>query len=441
MTRIGIRREDKNEWERRAPLTPDHVAELIEEHDLQFSIQPSPIRVFPDRDYRAAGARCDDDLDGCRMILGIKEIPPAQLLRDRVYLFFSHTSKAQRHNLPLLRRLLKLGSTLIDYEHVRDAGGRRLIFFGRYAGHAGMIDALWALGRRLALEGFATPLERIRLAHEYSSLDEATNHVARVGEALRHAGVAERLRPLVFGFTGSGNVARGAQEIFDRLPHLELRAEGLEDLSRDRTQPGHLLYRAHFTRAQRVDRIGGGPFDLHEFERAPRLYRSAIPKWLPYLTVLVHGAWWEPRQPRLLSIRDLKQHWAAAGSRRLRLLADVSCDIGGGIEATVRATTPSSPVFVYDVDRDEAIDGVAGNGPVVLAIDNLPCQLPAESSEHFGDTLVRFLPLLVRCDWERPLDELRLPPEVAAAVVVHRGKLAPRHAHLARHLAGVETRP
>lgn len=435
MLRVGVRREDKNEWERRAPLTPDHLTELIETHGLEFAVQPSPIRVFPDRDYRAAGAAIDEDLAGCRLILGIKEIPPSELRAGKTYLYFSHTSKGQPHNMPALRRLLELGSTLLDYEHILDERGRRLVFFGRFAGYAGMIDALWALGRRYAAEGHQTPFESVRLAHDYSSLDEATNHIARVGERLRHTGVPDALRPIVFGFTGSGNVARGALEIFDRLPHVELLPEELPQLVHDPAQPRNVVYRVNFRRDQRFERIEGGASDLAEFEQNPERYRSSLLRWLPYLHVVVHGAWWKPAQPRLLSIAELRDHWTGDTRPRLRLLADIACDIGGGIEATVRATTPAEPVFVYDVVRGEALDGVRGEGPVVLAIDNLPCQLPAESSDHFGDTLLRFMPQLAGCDWERPFSQLVLPVEIKNAIIVHGGELTPRYGHLQQHLS------
>ena len=148
-----------------------------------------------------------------------------KLLANKTYLYFSHTTKGQAYNMPMLRRLMELGCTLIDYEQITDERNKRLIFFGRYAGYAGMINTLWALGRRLEAEGHVTGLERIRLAHDYSSLDEATHHIARVGERLRHTGFPETLRPIVCGFTGSGNVSLGAQEIFDRLPTLDVAPE------------------------------------------------------------------------------------------------------------------------------------------------------------------------------------------------------------------------
>ncbi len=426
---IGLRREDKNEWERRVALTPDHVAELVRDAGVVLRVQPSNKRAFGDVDYSTAGAVLDEGLVDCDVILGIKEVPTEKLLANKTYLYFSHTTKGQAYNMPMLRRLMELGCTLIDYEQITDERNKRLIFFGRYAGYAGMIDTLWALGRRLEAEGHVTGLERIRLAHDYSSLDEATHHIARVGERLRHTGFPEMLRPIVCGFTGSGNVSLGAQEIFDRLPTLDVAPEDLERLIADPDRPRKVLYKVQFERHHRFARRGDGGYEGKEFEAHPERYENGLVRWFPHLTMLLHGAFWTPEQPRVVGLDDLDRLWSA-GDPKLKVIADISCDIHGGVEATVKATTPGNPVFVYDLDRRQAIDGYTGRGPVIMAVDNLPCQLAAESSEHFGDTLVGWVPLLDRCPWERPLDELPLPESIRRAVIVHRGELTPAFEYL-----------
>jgi alpha-aminoadipic semialdehyde synthase len=431
---IGIRREDKNDWERRAPLTPDHVAQLVEGHGLRFAVQSSKRRIFANLDYEKAGAVPTDDLSACKMIVGIKEVPVEAILPEKVYLYFSHTTKGQAHNMPALRRLLELNCTLLDYEGIVDEHERRLVFFGKHAGYAGMIDALWALGKRLAAEGEITVFDQIRLAHDYSGLDEATHHVSRLGEKLRHTGLPHPLRPIVFGFTGSGNVSQGAQEILDRMPTQELLPTELVEAMADPDRPRNIIYKVRFRREDRVERIDGGAVDLHEFAEHPERYRSAIPRWLPHLSVLVHGSFWDPAHPRIVGVDDLAALWAAAERPKLRLIADISCDIGGGIEATVESTEPGNPVYVYDVDKGGIRHGVEGRGPVILAVDNLPCQLPIEASEHFGDGLARFLPALARCDFKRPFEELALPDELLRAIVVHGGRLTPAFSYLERSL-------
>lgn len=411
---IGIRREDKNRWERRAPLTPDHVAELART-GIATVVEPSPIRVFTDDTFRKAGASLAEDLAACPLILGVKEIPVAKLRPGTTYAFFAHVAKGQPSNMPMLKRLMDLGCTLVDYEKILDERGRRLVFFGRYAGFAGMLDTLWALGQRLAHEGVDTPFAALKTAHGYADLEEAHAALDAVAAAIRREGIPERLHPLVFGFTGSGNTSKGAQEIFDHLPYEEILLEDLSQQMERGELPRNLVYKVVFTRDER---FGGG-----------------VARHLAHLTVLVNGIYWEAGHPRVVSLHDLAALWSGPVAPRLRVIGDIACDLSGSIEATVRVTTPGDPVFVYDVTSREARPGIAGRGPVILAVDNLPCELPVDASSHFGDALLRFIPAMARCDWSRPLHELRLPPEIARAVIVHRGRLTPDYAYLERHVA------
>jgi alpha-aminoadipic semialdehyde synthase len=410
---IGIRREDKNRWERRAPLTPDHVAELVR-HGVTVAVEPSPVRVFPDDAYRAAGARILDDLSSCPVVVGVKEIPVEKLNPDTAYFFFAHVTKGQPGNMPMLRRLMELGSTLVEYEKIVDERGRRLVFFGRHAGFAGMLDTLATLGRRFEHEGVDSPFASLKLAHEYADLEEAHAELARVAAVIRRDGVPKALHPLVIGFTGSGNVSKGAQEIFDQLPYEEIIPEDLPSLFTNEDLPRNLLYKVIFTRNDR--------------------HSGAMGRGLGYLTALVNGIYWEPGQPRVVSNDDLRALYANGASPRLRVIGDITCDLHGSIEANVKITTPGDPVYVYDVATGEAHSGVAGRGPVILAVDNLPCELPVDASQHFGDALLRFLPALSRADWTEPFETLELQDEIRRAVVVHRGRLTPNYAHLERHL-------
>ena len=431
---IGIRTEDKNRWERRAPLTPDHVRELGLDHGIGVRVQPSPQRIFPDVDYASAGAEVTPDLEACRVILGVKEVPAEKILAGKTYAFFPHVTKGQEASMPMLRRIVELGCTLVDYELIVDRRGRRLIFFGRHAGYAGMIDSLWALGQRLASEGFVTPLEEIRLAHQYASLDEATSHIARIGERIRHTGLPAGLRPIVVAFAGSGNVSRGAQEVCERLPVQSVEPEDLTSISEDRDRPRNVLFTVVLGREHRLERITGGSFDAAEYADHPELYRSGLPSLLPHVTVLINGVYWEPRLPVLVTKAALRELWAREREPKLRVIGDITCDIRGSVEVTEKATTPGDPVFVWNPETGAITSGVAGTGPVVMAVDNLPCELPAEASEHFGDSLLRFVPPLARCDWDVPLDALELPREIRDAIIVHRGELAPAFAGLERLL-------
>ncbi len=408
---IGIRREDKNRWERRAPLTPEHVAELTR-HGVRVVVEPSADRVFPDEAFRAAGAEIGDDLTSCALVAGVKEIPAARLRPGTVYLFFAHVAKGQPKNMPMLRRLMELGCSLIDYERIVDDRGRRLVFFGRHAGFAGMLDTLAGLGRRLGSEGIDSPFSRARLAHEYADLEEAHADLERIAREIRRDGIPERLHPMVFGFTGSGNVSKGAQEIFDHLPYEEVLPEDLPALSANADLPRNILYKVAFSRSDRT-----------------RMSAS-----LDALTVLVNGIYWEPGHPRVVANADLARLFANGASPRLRVIGDISCDLQGSIEANVRFTTPGDPFYVFDPESGTAASGVAGRGPVILAVDNLPCELPVDASQHFGDALLRFLPALARCDWSRPLEGLEVADEIRRALIVHRGRLTPLYAGLETHL-------
>jgi alanine dehydrogenase len=410
---LGIRRETKNRWERRAPLTPQHVEELVRDQGRSVLVQPSDLRVFGDDEYRAAGAALGDDLSACRVILGIKEVPPPEIVPGRPHLAFFHVIKGQEAGMPILRRALETGASLIDYEPIVDRYGKRLLFFGRQAGHAGMIDALWTLGRRLAAEGVDNPFTHVRQALEYDSLEDALDTLAgTVGREIREHGLPPSVRPLVVGFTGGGNVSQGAQEVLERLPVVDVHPEDLPELGSQRELSNRTLYRVVFRREAR-----------RRFERH-----------LPHLTVLVNGIYWEPGDPRLVGWEDLAALRAADGGPRLRVIADLSCDVEGSIEATVRATDPGDPVYTVDPESRRATSGVEGPGPVVLAVDNLPAELPRESSEHFGDSLFPFLGALASADFSRDFEHLSLPAAILEALVTHRGELTPRFRYLERAL-------
>jgi len=431
---LGIRAETKNRWERRAPLAPEHVAQLVREHGVRLVVEPSPLRAFREADYLAAGAEIAGDLARCDVILGVKEVPPDRLLPGKVYLYFAHVIKGQPANMPALARHLELGTTLVDYERITDAQGRRLIFFSRHAGYAGAIETLWTLGQRLAREGYRTPLEEARRALHYSSLDEALRHLTGIGDEIRRLGLPPDVGPLVLGITGAGNVAQGVWEVISRLPLERVEPEELAGLAADGDRPPNLVYVTTFRRHHRFQRRDGGRFDAGELAEHPQRYESAMGRYLPHLTALLHCAYWEPGQPRLVTREQLAAALAAA-PRRLRVIADISCDVDGAVEATVRATDPGEPVYVYDPATGATAPGLEGRGVVVMAVDNLPCELPVEATRHFGDQLLRFLPAVARCDWAAPLPSLELPEEVRRAVVCHRGELARAYRYLEEPLA------
>lgn len=431
--RVGIRREEKNVWERRSPLIPEQVGRLIGEHGLQFTVQHSDIRVFSDDEFREVGARVSEDVSDCGLVLGVKEIPAAAFQAGQTYAFFAHVIKGQLHNMPMLARMMALGCSLVDYEKITDDSGRRLVFFGRFAGIAGMVDTLAGLGQRLSRLGFTTPFARIRLAHEYGRVELAKAAVESVGRDIVEQGLSEPLSPLVIGVTGYGHVAKGSWEILDALNATEVEPVDLPALAA--TGDRHAVYRVMFREEHMVEPVRlGHRFDLKEYFSRPELYRSRFEEHLPYLTALANCIYWDSRYPRLVTRDWLKQ--AFANRPRLTIIGDISCDIEGSIEATVRATDPGRPFFTFEPGSGRVRDGIEGPGVVVMAVDNLPCELPFDASREFGTALVPFVPALARADFTRPLDQLKLPGPVRRALILHRGQLTPEFAYIERFLKG-----
>jgi alpha-aminoadipic semialdehyde synthase len=432
---IGLRRESVDATERRAPITPEQAARLVREHDIKVIVQPSKLRVFPDEEYEAAGAIVSSDLSDCNVLFGVKQIPLEHISPGQVFCFFSHTIKAQRYNMPMLRRIIEARCTLLDYELVVNEAGKRLIFFGDYAGYAGMIDALWVLGQRLESENIANPLTLVKQAVAYGSLAEAKDVITRVGQQIRAEGLPDAITPFVCAFTGRGHVSRGAQEIFNLLPAVEIRPDDLPTLASTGSYSRNAVYRVEFRKQDLYE-----PFDPDEtfdpatFDAKPGSYRAKFHRCAPYLSLLVNGIYWSPRYPRLLTRDHLRELYASEKSPRLKVIADIACDIEGSIEFTVRSTTAEDPVYVFEPITGRVVTGFAGEGPVILAVDKLPAELPREASQSFGEALLGYIPTLARADFAVPFEELVIHEQLKKAVIAHDGKLTENFRYLNEYL-------
>lgn len=430
--RIGIRLEDKNIWEARTSLIPEHVAVLCEAHDIEVVVQESPIRAFAAADYLQAGARVAPTLEDCPVIFAIKEIPAAALEAGKTYIFFSHTIKGQPANMPMLRRLMELGCQLLDYERIVDEHGRRVVFFGNYAGLAGMIDTLWALGQRLAWEGIPTPFSDLQPTLRYPHLEAAQHAIREVGARIAREGLPAALSPLVCGFAGYGNVSRGAQQIFDLLPVIEISPA---ELAHCAERDPHHVYKVVFKEEDTVEPVDSqATFALQDYYDHPERYRSRFEPYLPHLTVLVNGIYWTSRYPRLVTKQGLRALFEQQAQPKLRVIGDISCDTEGAIECTTRTTNPGNPIYVYNPLSCETQDTCAGVGVVILAVDNLPCELPRESSTHFSGTLLPFIPAIANADYNVPFEDAALPPILKQAVILWQGQLTPAYRYLEAHL-------
>jgi saccharopine dehydrogenase (NAD+, L-lysine forming) len=434
---IGIRREDKNRWERRVPLIPADVADLKSRHDLTFVVQSSPIRVFGDDEYRAAGAVVGEDLGRASIVVAVKEIP-IELLRDRTtYLFFSHTIKGQRYNMPLLQRILDLHATLIDYERIVNEQNRRLIFFSRHAGNAGMAETLAALGRRLAAQGRQTPFAAIRPAHEYADLEALKAHLRAIGASLR-AGAGSQGPPFVVGIAGYGNVAMGCRDVLDCLPAREIAVADLPAVAAgDAAETGPLVT-VTFREEHLVEpRSTDAQFVLQDYYQHPENYRGVFERHLPHLDVLVNSIYWDLQYPRLVTRKWARTAWGGGRQPRLQVIGDISCDLEGAIELTTRPTMPDEPCYVAVPDSGDLMPGVVGPGPAIMAVDNLPCEVPRESSEYFSSVFSGMIPALARADFGVGFESLLLPAHLKKAVIAHRGALTPDYRYLQEYLERV----
>lgn len=443
---IGIRREDKSRWERRVPVTPEDAWKLKEEHGIEVWVQPSPIRAFTEEEFAQAGAIVQEDLSPCPVIFAVKEIPPDLFEAGKTYVFFAHVIKGQPYNMPMLKKMLELGCNLIDYEKVTDEKGRRLIFFGRHAGIAGMVKTLWALGQRLDWEGIPNPFSQLRHTYEYKDLAEAKEAVSKMGEKLKAACLPQSVTPLICGIAGYGNVARGVWEILDLLPVKEIEPKEVAPLVEGSDYASNVIYKVVFKEEHTVEPISpedrppaalprgsGHRFELQDFYDHPEKYRGKFEGYVPYLTLIVNCIYWEEKYPRLVTKAYLKQLYSA-GKPRLRIIGDISCDIEGAIECTVRSTEPDEPVFVYNPFTGEATDGYEGVGPVIMAVDILPSELPRDASVNFSGVLSEFIPAMAKADFSVPFEQLELPPEIKRAVIAYHGELTPDYRYIEEFL-------
>jgi alpha-aminoadipic semialdehyde synthase len=277
------------------------------------------------------------------------------------------------------------------------------------------------------------PFADLKPTYQYAGIEELQTAISAIGKRIEVEGVARELAPLVVGFIGYGNTSRGAQAIFDLLPHKTVKPEELPNLTPD----NQLIYKIVFREEDTVrPKDSTARFDLqHYYEYGKAKYQSAFPQYLPYISVLMNCIYWSDKYPRMITKRELKKLWNQTGGKpRLIIIGDISCDIEGAIEFTVQCTKPDRPTFVYNPDTEEAPLGVSGDGVVVMAVDNLPTELPREASTSFSETLQRFIPPIVKADYSVPFEQLDLPPEVKKAVIVYRGSLTPEYEYLKKYL-------
>lgn len=431
---IGIRHEDKYAMERRVALIPDHVKGLIENYDAGIVVQTSAKRVFKNNEYLESGARIAEDLKDANVIFGVKEMPEMFFEKGKTYVFFSHVIKGQSYNMPMLKKMMEMQCNLIDYEKVTDDMGRRLIFFGRFAGLAGMINSLWSLGQRYKVLGMDTPFLGIRQSHTYDSLEDAKIDVMKAGMKIASEGLPDGIAPVVIGFTGYGQVSKGAQEIAALLPSIEITPEELLKMDLKQDLPGNVIIKVVFKEwdlSQPND--PSKHFELQDYYSHPEYYHNVFEKYVPSLTILMNCMYWDDRYPRIIT-KDFLEELYMKGQPKLTVIGDVTCDPDGSIECTHMGTHIEDPVFVYNPFTREAAMGFEGDGILDMAVDILPSELPRESSIAFSEALLPYVPGILAADFDASFESMELPPPIKRAMILHKGRFTPEYEYIKEYI-------
>ncbi len=401
--KIALIKEGKVPIDRRVALTPLQAKQVIDKFgDVDLVVQTSDIRCFTDQDYKDAGLKIVENVDDCDVLLGVKEVPIPNLIAGKTYFFFSHTIKMQPYNQPLIRELLDKKIKLIDYETLTDPSGKRIIAFGRWAGIVGAYNGIWTFGQRYNLFD-------IRRASDCFDLEDLKTEYPKV-----------KLPKIKIAITGGGRVAKGAIEV---LLGMDIRkVTPAEYLSGKFDEPvfTQLNTRDYHTRKE------GGEFSRHEFYKSPENYDADFLKFAQTTDLLIASAFWDPSSPVLFDRKDILKT-----DFKIKVIADITCDIEGSIPSTKMPSTIEDPIYDYNPSDDETEKALSDEGNItVMAVDNLPCELPRDASESFGKELLNnVLPELLGDDNNDVIKK---------ATITNAGKLTSYYQYLENYAAGKE---
>lgn len=358
MTRIGLIKERKKPGDNRVALTPMQCRHIMDKYDdVEIVAEPSDIRCYKDDAYAAEGVELTNDLSDCHILLGVKEVPANELIPGKTYFFFSHTIKKQPYNQPLMHALIAKNIRMIDYECLTFKDGQRVLGFGLFAGIVGAHNGLMTYGKKFGL--FDLPA-----AHTLDDFPELINVYRK-----------KRLPALKIAVTGSGRVAAGVLEV---MTHLDIESVEPEDYLTH--QYDYPVY-THLKGSHLYARKDSDLYYRDDFHAHPEMYRCLFGKYVGQTDILMNGIYWDENIARLFEQKDIQRRdW------RLSVIADITCDINGSVPINVGATTIAAPVYGIDrktfqktapyQDTESTID--------VMAVDNLPNELPKDASHYFG---------------------------------------------------------
>jgi len=363
MMKIGIIKEGKIPSDKRVPFTPKQLSKLKENFgaELDFFVQTSQTRCFKDEEYKECGIEVVEDIGICDVLMGIKEVPIEQLIPNKTYFFFSHTFKKQPYNRKLLRAILEKKIQLIDYEVIKNEQSGRLVAFGRWAGIIGAYNGFWTYGKKSGLYD----LKRAMACRDHLELNDELRKI--------------QLPPIKIVVTGKGKVGKGVREVLDAIKIREVSPHDLVHHYYD--EPVFAMLSSSDYNRRKTD----GGYDKEEFYAYPDKYESHFLKFAEVSDILFAAAFWDLRAPRLFELEDIRSE-----DFNISVIADITCDINGSVPTTLKASSPLDPV--YDIDRHtlQPLPAFGKQDSIsVMAIDNLPSELPRDASEDFGEQLSR----------------------------------------------------
>ncbi|MFO7369142.1 MAG: NAD(P)-dependent oxidoreductase [Bacteroidales bacterium] len=394
--KIGLLRETKMPVDTRVPLIPQQCRMIREEFPgVEVVVQPSSTRCYSDAAYRKEGMLVVENLEGCDVLLGIKEVDPAALMAGKTYFFFSHTIKKQPYNKKLLKTVLEKHIKLIDYEILTDSRGIRIIGFGRWAGLIGAYEGMRAMCIRHKIPGLLK-------AAECAGIKDVMNRASQIP-----------LPPWRIALTGDGRVAGGVEEM---MLAFGVRKVTVEDYLADAYADVPVYVQLDSGKYNK--RKDGAPFELLHFFEHPAAYESNFARFCNKTDLLIMAAYWDPRAPVLFTPMQMKEH-----DFRIRVIADITCDIQGAIPSTLRASNFQEPFYDFNPATGKEEKAFSNESNItVMAIDNLPSGLPREASEDFGHNLIKnVFSLVVSGDPERVIDR---------ATIAENGKLTKAYQYL-----------
>ncbi|TDD98041.1 NAD(P)-dependent oxidoreductase [Flavobacterium cellulosilyticum] len=398
--KFGILKERKNPPDRRVVFSPDELARLKQLHqDVIVKVESSDIRVFNDLEYKNMGIEVADDISDCGVFFGVKEVPVAALIPNKSYFFFSHTIKQQPYNRTLLQALLDKNIVFYDHETIVDTHNHRLIGFGKYAGIVGVYNSIRAFGIKFEL--FKLPK-----AETLSGKEALITHLKRVV-----------LPPLKFVVTGTGRVASGVKEVLDAVKIKEVSVDNY--LSKNYTQ-------AVYTQIDVLDynkRKDGIKLDFNDFFDNPLEYTSDFERFTKVSDIYLTAHFYANEAPIILT-REMLQ----SKDCKIKVVADISCDVNGPIACTLRSSTIAEPLYGYLPSENKEVDVFHPAAIVVMAVDNLPCELPKDASVGFGEMFMEHvIPAFFNKDKDGILER---------AKITENGKLTARFSYLQDYVDG-----